>query len=212
MTITYHPEVEQGSLDWLNMRCGLLTASEMKLILTPTLKVANNDDIRSHIYELAAQRITKFVEPVYVSNDMLRGQVDEVEARALYSERFATVEQTGFITNDRWGFTIGYSPDGLVGDDGLIECKSRSQKHQIKTLVEHVLTDTIPPEYVMQHQTALLVSERSWVDFISFSARLAMGVVRVHPDDKIQAAIREAAQITEDKIAKIVATYQENFQ
>jgi len=66
MPITYHPEVDQGSEEWLAMRCGLLTASEMKLILTPTLKIANNDKTRAHVWELAAQRITRYTEPTYI--------------------------------------------------------------------------------------------------------------------------------------------------
>src|SRR3546814_1507000 len=65
---------------------------------------------------------------------------DEIIARDEYTKHHAPVEQTGFITNDKWGFTIGYSPDGLVGDDGLIECKSRRQKYQVQTIIENVAT------------------------------------------------------------------------
>mgnify|MGYP000683368648 CR=1 FL=1 len=117
MTIVYHDELIQGSDEWLAARCGLLTASEVKLILTPTLKVANNDKVRAHIWELAAQRISGFVEPQYVSDAMLRGHDDEIEARNLYSQNYAEVEETGFVTNDQWGFVLGASPDGLVGED-----------------------------------------------------------------------------------------------
>jgi len=70
--ITYYPELIQGSEEWHALRCGLLTASEMKLIITPTLKVASNEKERAHLYELLAQRITKYVVPTYVSDDMLR--------------------------------------------------------------------------------------------------------------------------------------------
>ena len=206
-----HDQMEQGSMAWLQARCGLLTASEMKLVLTEkTLKVCENDKIKAHIYELAAQRITEFVEPMFQSFDMIRGQNDEHEARARYAERFGPVDEVGFITNDKWGFTLGYSPDGLPrGTRGGIECKSRKQKYQIQTVVEHALNGGIPGEFVMQHQTGMLVGELDWIDFISFSEKLPMAVIRVHPDDKIQAAILEAAQITEAKIAKIIATYQE---
>src|SRR3546814_10789207 len=100
----------------------------MKLIVTPTLKAANNDKTRTHLYELLAQRVTGYVEPHYISDDMLRGMDDEIIARDEYTKNHAPVEQTGFITNDKWGFTIGYSPDGLVADDGLIDCK-RSAEH-----------------------------------------------------------------------------------
>lgn len=208
MAITYHPEVTQGSDEWLAMRLGLLTASEMKHIITPTLKVANNDKTRSHIYELLAQRISRYVEPMYVSDDMLRGVEEEFYARQVYAEHHAQVEQCGFITNDRWGFTIGYSPDGLVGGDGLIEIKSRRQKFQVQTIVENLTGGTIPADYVMQAQTGLLVSEREWLDFISYSGGLPMCVVRVWPDDAVQGAIIEAAAAFEAKLAECLEIYR----
>src|SRR3546814_7698252 len=76
----------------------------MKLIVTPTLKAANNDKTRTHLYELLAQRVTGYVEPHYISDDMLRGMDDEIIARDEYTKHHAPVEQTGFITNDKWGF------------------------------------------------------------------------------------------------------------
>lgn len=209
-TVTYYPEVYQGSEEWTRMRLGLLTASEMKLVLTPTLKVADNDKMRAHVYELAAQRISQYVEPHYVSDDMLRGQEDEAEARIKYAEKYAPVEECGFITNDKWGFTIGYSPDGLVGDDGLIECKSRRQKFQIQTIVNNVWNDksaTIPAEYAPQLQTALLVSERKWIDFISYSGGLPMATIRVYPIPKVHEAIIEAATAFEANVAEVVGNY-----
>lgn len=211
--VRYHEQFEQGSQHWLDARCGLLTASEMKLVLTEkTLKVCDNDKIRAHIYELAAQRITKFVEPIFESFDMIRGKNDELEARARYAEAYGPVEEVGFVTNDRWGFTLGYSPDGLVqARRGGIECKSRKQKYQVQTVVEHALTGGIPGEFVMQHQTGMLVAELDFIDFVSFSEKLPMAVIRVHPDDKIRAAILEAAAITEARIADIIKTYQEQF-
>lgn len=208
MTIIYHPEVTQGSDEWLAMRCGLLTASEMKHVITPTLKAANNDKTRAHLYELLAQRVTKYVEPMYVGDDMLRGQEDEFYARQVYTEHYAPVEQVGFITNDRWGFTIGYSPDGLVGKDGLIEIKSRRQKYQVQTIIENLTGGTIPADYIMQAQTGLLVSEREWLDFISYSGGLPMAVVRVWPDDAVQGAIIEAAAAFEAKLAECLEIYR----
>jgi hypothetical protein len=210
--IRYHADLDQGSDAWLAARCGILTASEMKLILTPTFKLADNDKTRAHVYELLAQRITRYVEPHYVSDDMLRGMSDEIDARLMYEKMLAPVTSMGFITNSLWGFTIGYSPDGLVGDDGLIEAKSRRQKYQVQTICEHVWQDratTIPAEYVLQAQTGLLVSERQWLDFISYSGGLPMAVIRVYPDEKVQAAIVEAATAFEVKLAEKAAQYRE---
>ena len=192
-TVRIHADLFQGSDEWVAARCGLLTASEMSLILTPTLKAAKNEKERSHLYELLAQRITKFVEPRYVGEDMLRGQDDEVEALTLYAKHYASTETVGFITNDRWGFTLGYSPDALIGSDGLVECKSRRQKYQIQTFLEHVVEQTIPADYALQIQTGLLVSERSWCDLVSYSGGLPLAVIRAYPDEAIQKAIIDAA-------------------
>jgi len=204
-TLKYHANLEQGSDEWLQARLGLLTASEMKLIITPNkLSYASNDKEKSHLYEILSQRITGYVEPQYVSDDMLRGMVDEVEARQIYNQNYAETKQIGFVTNSRWGFTLGYSPDALVGDEGLLECKSRRQKYQIET----ILSGKMPPEYVMQVQTGLLVSERSWCDFVTYSAGLPMMVLRIHPAPEIQDAILSAAAMFEEKLAALMERYQ----
>jgi hypothetical protein len=200
-TITYYDGLIQGSDEWHAARCGLLTASEMKLIVTPTLKKASNEKERGHLYELLAQRITGYVEPRYIGDDMLRGKDDEIDAVALYGKHYAPVQRVGFMTNDKWGFTIGYSPDGLIGDDGQIECKSRNQKLQILTLVNYVAGDLIDPEFMIQVQTGLAVSERHWCDLISYCGGLPMATVRVYPDKVIQDAVIEAAIGFESRVA-----------
>ncbi len=196
MTIKYFPGIEQGSDEWHALRCGILTASEMKMIVTPAMKPASNDKGRSHLYELLGQRITGHTEPSYISDDMLRGQEDEIEARIRYEEHYQPVTECGFITSDDLGFVIGYSPDGLVGDDGLIECKSRRQKYQIET----ILQDEVPAEYMIQCQTGLLVTRRKWLDFISYSAGLPMFVKRVFPNQAMQDAIAQAAYAFEMRL------------
>src|SRR6185369_11460352 len=187
------------------------TASEMSLLLTPTLKVAANDKSRAHIYELLAQRISGYTAPHYIGSDMLRGQEEEILARALYSEKIAPVQECGFVTNDEWGFTIGYSPDGLLGDDGLIECKSRRQKYQVQTIIENIGDDrgeTIPADFVLQTQTGLLVTRRNWLDLVSYCGGLPAAVLRVYPNEKVQAAIIEAARDAEEDIAAGIAKYE----
>lgn len=203
-SLTIHRELLQGSDAWLEARCGLLTASEIKLIVTPsTLKPAKNDKSSAHLYELLAQRITGHVDPRYVSDDMLRGHEDEVAAREIYSNRYAPVEEIGFMTRDEWGFKLGFSPDGLVGDDGFIEIKSRRGKFQVET----VIAGRVPDEYKLQIQTGLLVSGRKWCDFISFSAGLPMIVIRVLPDPVMMTAIVNAARAFEDRLAELLETY-----
>lgn len=206
-TVCHHPNLIQGSEEWHAMRCGLLTASEIRLILTPTLKVAANAKERLHLWELAAQRISQHVEPTYIGDDMLRGHDDEITARELYHQHIAPVVECGFITNDKWGFTLGCSPDGLVGEDGLIEAKSRRQKFQIQTIVEHYESGAIPEDYALQVQTELLVTEREWCDLISYSGGLPMVTMRALPDAKVQDAILDAAAKFESRINAVVVDY-----
>lgn len=202
--LKYYSEVEQGSDEWYNQRRGLLTASEMKLLVTPTLKIASNEKERTHLYELLAQRITGYTEPQYINDAMLRGHEDEIYARELYSQKYNPVTEMGFMTNDKWGFTIGFSPDGLVGNDGFIEIKSRAQKFQTQTILEN----EVPKEHVMQIQTGLLVSERKWCDYISYCGGMPMFVLRVFPDEKIQEAIIEASKVFEEKLRGAQEKYE----
>lgn len=223
MTITYHADVIQGSEEWHAMRCGMLTASEMCLVVSPPPKVetrikkngdpykqrewtpfADNDYCRTHLYELLSQRITGYVEPTYIGEAMLRGINDEAEAAAIYAEKYAPVKEVGFVTNDEWGFTIGYSPDRLIGDDGLLECKSRKGKYQIET----ILTGEVPPEHILQCQTGLLVSGRQWLDFVSYCGGLPMITIRVYPDPVVQAAIVNAATEFENRLAEKMMAYR----
>jgi hypothetical protein len=207
--VTYHRDFEQGSERWQEARRGKLTASEMKLIITPTLKIASNDKERAHLYELLAQRVTGYVEPHYESYDMERGKFDEEHARRKYAEEFAPVEECGLITNDKLGFPIAYSPDGLVGEPGLIEAKSRLQKWQMQTLIECAAIGTIPADFLIQCQTGLFVADdRQWLDFLSHSGGMKMPVIRCHPDPVIHDAIGNAAIEFERRLAEKMEIYQ----
>lgn len=210
--ITYHRDVVQGSDEWLEQRRGKLTASEMCHIVTPTLKTANNEKTRTHLYELLAQRLTGHVEPHFISDDMLRGRDDELEARMLYSQQRAPVEECGFITRKfSWG-TVGYSPDGLVGDRGLIECKSRRPKYQVQTILEWHRMKQIPQDYMLQVQTGLWVTQRDWCDVVSYSGGLPMCVMRVDADPVVHAAIEQASKAFEAQLAEAEADYRRATQ
>lgn len=205
MAVKYYYDLIQGSDEWLAARCGILTSSEMKHIITPSkLQYASNDKERSHLYELLAQRISKYVEPHYLSDDMIRGQDEESYARETYHEHYAPVKTCGFITNDKWGFTLGYSPDGLVSDEGLIECKSRRQKYHVETII----ADAMPDEFKIQVQTGMLVSERPWMDFISHCGGLPMYVKRIEADLDIQQAIFVAACYFHKKLDELETQYK----
>lgn len=204
MTLTIYTDLEQRSDEWYAARCGLVTASAVGKLITPkTVQPANNPDSRRLALTLAAERITGWVEPGYVSDDMWRGIEDEPLARAKYAQHNMPVIEAGFITEDKWGFTLGYSPDGLVGDDGLIEIKSRRQKTHLET----ILAGTPPSENMAQLQCALLVTGRDWLDYISYCGGMPLWVKRVEPDQKWFDAILAATQALEDSIADMLDLY-----
>jgi hypothetical protein len=121
---------------------------------------------------------------------MLRGIEDEPRAVEVYSEHFAPVTTVGFMVRDDWGFSIGYSPDGLVGDDGLIEVKSRRAKKHLTT----ILADEVPVENMAQLQCGLLVSGREWIDYVSYCGGMPLYVKRVEPDQRWFDAITAAVE------------------
>lgn len=203
--IKIHNEIIQGTDEWYDLRCGVLTASNVKHILTPDkLQFANNDKSKAHVYDIVAQRITRYVEPGYISDDMLRGIDGEKYAKDIYSEKYARVKDVGFITKKTDSFLLGYSPDGLVGEDGLIEVKTRIQKHHIKTILEN----EVPQEHILQIQTGLFVSERKWCDYISYCGGMPLFVKRVFPDFEMQKAIQDAAILFEEKVSELVEKYK----
>jgi hypothetical protein len=204
MIVEYLHDLEQNTDDWLKHRLGLITGSQVKNLLTPTLKMANNDKTRSLIYTLAAERLTGRIEEIPQTYHMRRGHIEEEIAKKKYSEGVAEVQECGFIKSEKLGFLTGYSPDGLVGDDGLIEIKSRMAKFQIET----VCAGEVPSEYMAQIQTAFAFTERKWCDFIQYSNGMPMFVKRVEPDSKLQSVIIEAVSVAEQAIRNLVGEFK----
>ncbi|QDG87151.1 YqaJ viral recombinase family protein [Pseudarthrobacter sp. NIBRBAC000502770] len=177
-------------------------AREMDRVITAD---NSSETARGLTMTLAAERITGHVDPVPTSRAMERGTMDEPYARDAYSEHHAPVTELGFMVRQFDGFKIGYSPDGLVGEDGLIEIKSRAQKAQLKT----VLADEVPAENMAQLQTGLLVSGRAWIDYTSYCGGMRLWTKRVYPDPAWQTAIIDAVEQFEKTASEMVSTYLE---
>lgn len=208
MSLTIFNELEQGTPEWLEARRGLITASAVGQFITPTGKVSASETSRAAAVGIIAERITGRIESIYVSQDMERGNLEEPLARELYEKHVAPVAQVGFMVRDFGGFKVGYSPDGLVGDDGLIEIKSRKPKKHLQT----VLADVVPPENMAQIQAGLLVSGRAWCDYISYCGGEPLWVKRVTPDEKWFETIREVAAQFEVTAETSIAAYLSRTQ
>lgn len=206
MSLIELPDLIQGTDEWLDQRRGMVTASVVGQLITPkTIKPCSNDSSRALTAQLVAERITGWTDPTYVNDDMLRGIEDEPRAVDIYSEHYAPVTRVGFVVRDDWGFRIGYSPDGLVGDDGLVEVKSRRPKKHLQTILE----DAVPPENMAQLQCGLLVSGRKWIDYVSYCGGMPLYRKRVTPDQCWQDAIVAAVRSFEETAAAMVSAYQQ---
>lgn len=204
MTLTIYETLEQGSDQWLQARCGIVTASVVGKLLTPKMQVANNDTSRAVTETLVAERLTGFVEYVHPTFDMQRGSLDESYARGLYREQHAPVQEIGFATNTFNGHVLGASPDGLVSTTGGLEIKSPKAKTHLRT----ILADEVPAEHLPQIHTSMLVLERDWWDFCSYAGGWPIYVKRVYADPVWQTAIRDALDKFEENAARMIDSYR----
>lgn len=205
MPVTEYPQVEQRSEEWFAARRGIVTASIVGQLITPkTMRPADNDVSRALTAQLVAERITGHTEPSYTNDDMMRGVLHEVFAVDAYAEHYAPVQTTGFIVRAEDDWTLGFSPDGLVGDDGLIEVKCPRPKTHLRT----ILDNSVPGRHWAQLQAGLLVTGRLWVDYISYYGGLPLFVKRIEPDPHWHLAIIEACQKFEARAAEMLALYE----
>lgn len=208
MTLTIYnaEDIPQGSDAWLEARRGILTASTVGRLLTSTGKPASNETARTLTDTLITERITGRVEPVFPTRDMERGTILEPFARDLYAEHYAPVTEIGFARLDTDTYTLGASPDGLVGSGGGIEIKCPRPRTHLATL----RTEKVPAQYMAQIQACMHVLDRDWWDFISYAPGLPLFVKRVDRDEEWGEAIRKVCenfQITSDTDAG----YHENY-
>ena len=206
MTLTIYDQLEQGTPEWLEARRGIITASTVGKLLTSTGKVASNETSRALTETLIAERLTGQIDYTPPTRDMQRGTILEAFSRDIYSEHYAPVTEVGFGKLETPTYTLGASPDGLVGDDGGWETKSPRARTHLRTILE----DRIPDHYMAQVQTCLLVFQRKWWDFSSYVPGMPYYVTRVFPDPRWQEAIIAAAEQFEENAVATVAKYERN--
>jgi len=200
-----YENMEQGSDDWLKVRCGKLTASRLGDILTPkTLKLGAGAKTQALI--IAAERIKGIVEPVYISDDMERGNALEAEAAFLYNNNYQHLYHVGFIENDSFGFPFGASPDGLTTDKkGGIEIKSPRSHHHLT----NILHNDIDTEHILQMQGVMMAGDLEYMDFISYHEGLKMKPIRIGRDDEMIDIIVNAGREFESMVQDIIKQHND---
>ena len=158
---------EQGSVEWLSLRLGKITASRVKDVLTKGRGTSPSKTAESYMMELIAEILTGNSKPFFENDAMRWGTETEPQARAMYAVNndFVDVKEVAFVEHNE---QVGISPDGLIGDDGLLEIKCPNTTTQLK----RALSDDYSADYKAQIQMQLWVTEREWCDFLSFDPRL----------------------------------------
>jgi putative phage-type endonuclease len=158
---------EQGSIEWLSLRLGKITASRVKDVLTKGRGTSPSKTSESYMMELIAEILTGNSKPFFENDAMRWGTETEPQARAMYAVNndFVDVKEVAFVEHNE---QVGISPDGLVGDDGLLEIKCPNTTTQLK----RALSDDYSSDHKAQIQMQLWVTEREWCDFLSFDPRL----------------------------------------
>ena len=201
MKPTIFDDVVQGEKEWFDLRCGVVTASKFSTVMAKGRGSYPSKTRQTYMLELAGEIVTGTVQESYGNAHMARGNQMEPEARELYEMASGNgVKEVGFIKSLD---TIGYSPDGMIGDDGLLEIKTKLPHLQIALL----LSDKFPSEHRHQCQGGMWVSGREWIDFVSYWPGLPLFVKRVHRDEafilEIEAAVYKFIQdlgVTVDRV------------
>ena len=158
---------QQGTDAWRQQRCGLITASRIGDLMAKT-KSGPSASRANYIAQLVCERLTGTVEASYTNAAMQHGTENEPLARAAYEALTGElVQEVGLIPHP-YIKGAGASPDGLVGDDGLIEIKCPNSATHIETL----LGAPIDRKYLLQMQWQMCCTDRAWCDFASFDNRL----------------------------------------
>ena len=196
-------EIEQGTDAWFQARLGKATGSRIADIVAKT-KTGYSTSRENYMAQLICERMTGKVAESYSNSAMQWGTETEPLARAAYEVKTGlTVNQIGFVDH-RTILMTGASPDGLVGDSGMIEIKCPNTATHIETL----LSGKVPTKYLTQMTWQMCCTGRHWTDFVSYDPRLPenlqLFIKRVEYDPKYAAELeQEVIRFLDEVDAKI---------
>jgi putative phage-type endonuclease len=184
--------IEQGTDAWLRERAGKVTASRISDVMSKGRGSAPSATRANYMAQLVAERLTGEPTETFTSAAMQHGTDTEPQARAQYIMRTGQdVQEVGFVAHPTL-FMSGASPDGLVGDAGLVEIKCPNTATHIQTL----RGKEIDRKYLLQMQWQMICTGREWCDWISFDPRmpddLAFLCKRIPHDAELAEEITEA--------------------
>jgi len=207
--------MKQRTDEWMAARAGKATASRVADLCART-KTGWGAGRKNMIATLVAERLSGQCAETFQSAAMAWGTEHEDDARAAYEFLHGVqVEQVGFVDHPTIEWS-GASPDGLVGEDGLVEIKCPNTATHIDTL----LGAPIDGKYIKQMMWQMECTGREWCDFVSYDPRLPIAmqthIQRVERDDELIASIRADVQSALDEVSRnvemLLAKYKDDDQ
>ena len=196
-------DIQQGTPEWLALRLGIVTCSELdSLLVNGKGEAGFGTGAFTYMNTLIGERITgELADPFTGNRHTERGHELEGAARTLYEDREEVkTTQVGIILNHG----IGYSPDSLVLEEGLTEIKTKLPKLQ----VEVILGGEVPKEHIAQCQGGLWVSEREWIDFVCFWPGMPLFIKRAYRDEvmirKLSERVKTFYEILDERMNKVL--------
>ena len=189
---------EQRTEDWYNIRKGKMTASNAETI------IANGKGLETYIYNLMAEYYSSAEKENYINADMQRGIDLEPEAKIEF--QFYTgldIKEVGYVEFNEY---ILVSPDGLIGNDGLIEIKCPNDSIYFKLL----LSNNIKPEYIAQMQMQMYVTERQYCYFVSYNPNFekSLYIKKINRDEEMIDKLKKGLE----RGTQLIKEIKENFR
>jgi putative phage-type endonuclease len=183
----------QGSDEWNSLRLGRFGGCDSQAV------ASNGKGLETKVYEKVAEILTGRSKDSYTNEDMERGHLLEDIARSIYSIQTGNeVQIVGYVELSEY---VGVSPDGFVGDDGLVEIKCPNDANFVKFLYKK----EIDSDYLWQVQHQMYVTDRKWCDLVFFNDNLdQIEIVRVERDEEKIAKIKEGLEEGIEMTVKIL--------
>ena len=181
-------EVNQGEEEWLKLRVGKVTASELSALVTPDFKIRTGEGPHTYLCQKLAEAYRGKPLPQFSTHATEEGQMQEDEARSWYclTHTDHKLRNVGFVEHDDG--RCGVSPDALLGEDGGLEIKCPQPTNHVR----YVLSGTVPKDYLAQVHMSLYVTGRAWWRFVSYRRCYPPLVVNVPRDEEIMGKIQSA--------------------
>ncbi len=202
--------MEQGTQEWFAARCGFVTASKIADLMAKT-KTGEAASRANYLAKIVAERLTGKPAESFSNASMQWGTDTEPMARTAYELRHGVlVDQVGFVPHPEIKST-GASPDGLVGDCGLVEIKCPNTA----THIEYLFRTEPPTKYQLQMLWQMECTGRDWCDFVSFDPRMPenmqLYVCRFERDQKRINEIKEEVKKFLLEVDHLIKSLQEIY-